>query len=343
MREVDQQLLRRALTVVRRGLPVSAWDLHAASIALDRSSHEEHLRKADDEVDRTLFGDFERFRGAAHLTLPFRLEPHAVAAIRTHLEGHAVHPGPHTLSSMDGCRQAPLDEIRRTSSFAGYTLDQVLRTPGLIDLFNRPAIVDFVEHYLRCVPTLYSLNAWWSFPAAAPELGHVQFFHRDSDDWKFCTLFLYLTDVDLEGGPHQVVPGSQTVCGMEHVLARARDRGEDVDGFEPAASFASPLGSDWVTHGDRLFKGSIHDITGPAGTMFLVNPLALHRGLVPSRTPRLMVWARYGLGPNTNSADQERGPLSRSQLTTTLRDTPRNRYINRLLFEFDRGPFIPGK
>jgi hypothetical protein len=76
--------------------------------------------------------------------------------------------------------------------------------------------------------------------------------------------------------------------------------------------------------------------------MFLVNTLALNRGLVPSSTPRLMLWARYGLGPNTNSADLEQRPLCRAQLATALPDTPRNRYVNRLLFEFDRGPFIPG-
>ena len=49
-------------------------------------------------------------------------------------------------------------------------------------------------------------------------------------------------------------------------------------------------------------------------------------------------WARYGLGPNTNSADLEMGPLGLRQVSTTLQDTPRNRYVNRLLFEFDRRP-----
>jgi hypothetical protein len=72
--------------------------------------------------------------------------------------------------------------------------------------------------------------------------------------------------------------------------------------------------------------------------MFLANTLALHRGLLP-RSPRLMIWARYGLGPNSNSADLEQGPLSRSQIVTSLADTPRNRYVNRLMFEFDRGPY----
>jgi hypothetical protein len=72
--------------------------------------------------------------------------------------------------------------------------------------------------------------------------------------------------------------------------------------------------------------------------MFLVNTIAMHRGLMPTRTPRLLLWARYGLGRTCISADREHGPLARRQVRTTLPDTARNRFINRLMFEFDRGP-----
>jgi hypothetical protein len=59
---------------------------------------------------------------------------------------------------------------------------------------------------------------------------------------------------------------------------------------------------------------------------------------MPKTKPRLIAWARYGMGPNTNSADIEQGPLASAQVRTSLKDTPRNRYVNRLLFEFDRRP-----
>ena len=79
-------------------------------------------------------------------------------------------------------------------------------------------------------------------------------------------------------------------------------------------------------------------LTGPAGSTFLVNTPALHRGVVPTRTHRLLIWARYGLGPNTNSADLERGPLGIWLVRTKLQGTPRERYIKRLLVQFDRKP-----
>ena len=79
-------------------------------------------------------------------------------------------------------------------------------------------------------------------------------------------------------------------------------------------------------------------LTGPAGTMLLVNTLALHRGLMPENKPRLVLWARYGLGRTCISADQEHGPLARRMVGTKMAPTPRNRYVNRLMVDFDIGP-----
>jgi len=100
---------------------------------------------------------------------------------------------------------------------AGYT-DFVLKAPRLLEALNDPALIDLIEQYLGCVPTLYSLNAWWTFPADKPEMTNVQFFHRDTDDWRFLTLFLYLTDVGPDGGPHEAIPGSHSIDGMKRRL-----------------------------------------------------------------------------------------------------------------------------
>lgn len=336
MPDVDQRLLGRAMAAVRLSMPSSSWDRHAQAIVADRLSRERHLRKADEDLDRGLFGEIDNFRSNGVLRLPSGLTPDEVLALRTTLEALPVHAGPHILSGP--ALQRPLAEVRQETQLAGYTPDQLLRIPGLVDLFNRPDIIDFVEQYLGCVPTLYSLNAWWSFPAPTPALAFVQYFHRDTDDWRFCSLFTYLTDVDALGGPHQIIAGSHSLTGMQGLVDRARAEGRDVGDFDTVDSFVTSLGEGFSRRCERLFSDSIQNITGPAGTMFLANTLALHRGLLP-QSPRLMIWARYGLGPNSNSADLEQGPLSRVQIVTSLPDTPRNRYVNRLLFEFERGPY----
>jgi hypothetical protein len=337
MREVDQHLLSRALAIVRRKLPSSAWADFADAIAVDRSRHEAHLRKPEQTIDRSLLGEIDTFRSRALLKVPCGLDQESVTVLRRQLAALPVHRGPHVLSA--GGPPRPLEYTQLRSQMAGYSMDQLLRTPGLVDLLNRPDIIDFIELYLGCVPTLYSVNAWWSFPADQPDLLHVQYFHRDTDDFRFCALFICLTDVNAATGPHQVITGSHTAAGMQRLLEQARTRGEDTASFDIERSFVDFFGQGFSARCERLFGDAIENVTGPAGTMFLVNTIALHRGLVPSDSPRLMIWARYGLGRNTNSADLEQGPLCRRQVCTALDDTPRNRYINRLLFEFDRGPY----
>jgi hypothetical protein len=336
MREIDQKLMSRAAAVIRKGMPSCDWSAFADLIVKDRSNRERHLNKTATEMNRDLAGGLERFQADGVVVHPLKLEPEKVAEVRKHLEGLPVYTGHHIFSSDK--RQRALADVRREASFAGYTADQVLRTPHLVEFFNKPAIIDFLQLALGCVPTLYSVNAWWSFPARTPKDLGSQFFHRDNDDWRFFTLFVYLTDVDEESGPHQLIAGSHTFEGMERLIGRAKTASSGTVSVDAVRSFTNFFGEEFSTECEKLFRDSIVDIKGPAGTVFMANTVAIHRGLMPTKTPRLVAWARYGLGPNSNSIDLEQGPLSHHQVFGHLSDTPRNRYINRLLFEFDRAP-----
>ena len=211
-----------------------------------------------------------------------------------------------------------------------------MRAPHLLEFFNQPTIVDFVQSALGCVPTLYSVNAWWSFPAYSPKHLNNQYFHRDTDDWRFFTLFVYLTDVDEDAGPHQLIAGTHTLEGTKVLIERAKNGGTTEVQIVPMESFTNYFGADFSLSCEKYLGGSTVNIVGPAGTTFIANTIAMHRGLLPKKTPRLVAWARYGLGPNTNSMDLEQGPLSHHLVSVRLKDSDRNRYINRLLLEFDR-------
>jgi hypothetical protein len=275
---------------------------------------------------------FPSLRASSFVHLPMTLaDP---TAVRAHLEQFPVHKGPHTYSF--DTQQMPLEQAKTRFPIAGYRTDQILRAPGLIDQLNDPRLLDLIEGYMGCVPTLYSVNGWWSFPADKPEMYNSQYFHRDTDDWRFVVLFIYLTDVDAQSGPHQVIPGSHSVEGMKKLSGRP----SWFRSFDPKRTFTNSMGAEFAQETERMFGDRIVDIVGNAGSMFLVNTLALHRGLMPTKKPRLLLWARYGLGPTAFSADREQGPLAKRQLPTSLPDTPRNRYVNRLLFQFDRGPWL---
>jgi hypothetical protein len=322
---MDEQsdLLRRALDVVRLQMPQHEWDRYAEAIVQERRKTEAHLRCGPPS------GDFRhllpQLYGSSFARLPMTLE--SVASMRAYLEQLPVHKGPHAYTY--DASQVPLDVARRDFPIVGYRSDQLVRAPRLLEQLNDPRLIDLIEAYLGCVPTLYSVNAWWSFPAEKPELYYSQYYHRDTDDWRFITLFIYLTDVGADGGPHQVIPGSHSLEGMKKLAPRGWLRP-----FDAAATFSNAMGKEFAAECEHRFGDQAESLVGPAGSMFLVNTLALHRGLMPTRQPRLLMWARYGLGPTVISADQEHGPIARRQIPGKLEDSPRNRYINRFLIRF---------
>src|SRR5471032_1817355 len=97
---------------------------------------------------------------------------------------------------------------------------------------------------------------------------------------------------------------------MQRLVAAAKERGLDTSGFDTERSFVDHFGKEFSLLCKTLYADDVWNGLGPAGTMFLVNTIALHRGLMAKQKPRLVVWARYGLGPNTNSADLEQGTLN---------------------------------
>lgn len=326
---VFTDLTGRAITAIRRSTPRHKWDEIAEVIVRDRQKVEAELKSAAPQSNfRALLPEL---RERSHVKIPGLLDN--AARLRDYFGTLPVHKGAHVFS-FDGAMRS-LADVRSDFPMAGYNSDFVLKAPGLLETLNDPALIDLIEQYLGCVPTLYSLNAWWTFPAEKPEMTNVQFFHRDTDDWRFLTLFLYLTDVGPDGGPHEVIPGSHSVDGMKKLLKSVPWWRSKMD---VERSFVDDMGEEFSSACEQHFRNAAVQLTGPAGSMFLVNTLALHRGIVPTRTDRLIIWARYGLGPNTNSADLERGPLGIRLVPTKLQGTPREKYINRLLVQFDRKP-----
>jgi|LNAP01.1.fsa_nt_gb hypothetical protein len=332
--ETDEAL-RRTLVAVRRQIPQDKWDSFADGIANARRPLEENMR-ADRPADN-FSALLPTLKSCSHAMLPVRLT--GVSDIRSHLDQLPVYKGPHPHTFPDN-KPLPIAQASAEFPIVSYRWQDVVYAPGLMDQLNDPRLIDLIEAYLGCVPTLYGVNAYWSFPADEPQLYYQQHFHRDTDDWRFVALFIYLTDVDHGAGPHQLVPGSHSLEGT--VALTDVDRSWNPFNKPDASvvearrfaerSFTDSIGAEFSELCNRHMAGKAHSVVGPAGTMFLVNTLALHRGLTPVSQPRLVVWARYGLAPPAELPP----PIPMIDQVSPLRipDTPRNRYINRLIFDF---------
>lgn len=170
-------------------------------------------------------------------------------------------------------RAVPLDRVSPEVTIADYSLITVLSCPLIMALINDPEVLSLASAYLGCCPTLSSVGLRWSFPSRS-RASDVQRFHRDPDDWRFVKLFVYLTEVDENSGPHVYVQGSHRTD--VELRARSYDLARIEKAFGPDA---------------------VQTVTGPRGTAFMADTAGIHMGRPPSDRPRLMLVAQYSLLP----------------------------------------------
>ena len=145
-----------------------------------------------------------------------------------------------------------------------------LNAPHVLAIANDPRVLAAVSEALGARPIISSLIAWWSIPHPG-EARDAEMFHRDVDDWRFIKLFIYLTDVDEESGPHAYVPGSY---GSEGLRSIRRYADAEVQAAYPDKTII---------------------ITGKAGDSFLENTQGLNRGIPPQSRLRLLFQVIYSL------------------------------------------------
>jgi hypothetical protein len=147
----------------------------------------------------------------------------------------------------------------------------VMTAPHLVELANDPRIMGVASSFLGCKPTISYLAAWWSYPTQTGAQ-QAEFFHRDVDDWRFLKLFVYLTDVAADNGPH--------------VYVRASARSGD---FRKIRRYTD----DEVIQ--RFGTDAVLTLTAPSGHGFLENTFGIHKGQPVAHAPRLIFQAVYGL------------------------------------------------
>lgn len=282
------------------------------------------------------------------------LTPEQVADIRRHLEPHPVF-NRWMAEVSDGVPHA-LEGAGRESLFGSYARSVILSAPHLLDLAVHPWVQTLVEHYLGCPSTLTSMNVWWSFAGhQVSQLGNSQDFHRDTEAYRSCVVFLYLSDVTLQSGAHCYIQRSHS---LEAVTALFAERGirmlrselaqdmryaQDLNSaFRPDALVCDQdrplepidlfmLSVDGYGGGQvymKIFKDLLAAVVGPAGTAFAADTYGLHAGLPPIEQNRLCVWLRYAVDPMYPAKPVDPG-LEQLVFGGRVPDTPRNRFLLR--------------
>lgn len=157
---------------------------------------------------------------------------------------------------------------------ADYHLNDVIACPHLLALANSPQLLGLAACHMRCKPTISALGLRWSFPVPGND-SDLQAFHRDSEDWRYLKVLVYLTDVDREAGPHVYLRGSH----LTQAPVRLR--------FYSDKEIVS-------TYGEEQLLTAL----GTRGFCFAVDTAGIHKGTAPRRLPRLMLQIQYSLLPS---------------------------------------------
>jgi len=252
-----------------------------------------------------------------HVSLP-PVNAERVAAMRDYFETQPVFPG----SYVAGPERYTLNEARG-GNFASFPLLTVFNCPHLVEIANTPKTLAIVERFIGTTPTILGYSAWWSFAQPDHPI-EAQLFHIDGDDYLFAKMFIYLTDVGEEDGPHTFFERSQDL----DYLRAIRDSWPGGRGEFENWLFGMFRKSDGQSK--RVFGTEPVEITGPRGTCFMANTFGVHKGPPPRKSDRLVCQVLYGITPRLQETFEpvRLGTVEASHLPPTLADAPYN-YVNR--------------
>lgn len=190
------------------------------------------------------------------------------------------------------------NEVSPLTQVANYKREDLVGIKEVLEIANDPKVLTFAQEFLGATPTISNINAWWSF-GEKEAAEQAQFFHRDVDDYKFIKLFFYLTDVEMENGPHVYVESSS-----------------NDDHFKKIRRFSDAEIEE--TYG----KDKIKYFTGKKGEAFFVNTYGIHKGLLPEKGKRLILQVQYSI----NEVGVE-------NYVPQKNESNYNKYVNRLLIK----------
>lgn len=212
--------------------------------------------------------------------------------------------------------------IPEYARYRHYDVRDMLATPFVVGLCNSFELVKIASAYLGAPATLSDIACWESFPTQLGEAG-AQVFHQDRGDFRSLNLFIYLSDVSYEHGPHEFYRGTHRFSNLKALADRLP--------IEDREKFLSHIDS-------HRYDGSILEryllppsvMVGQRGTGFLEDTNGIHRGRPPSGGVRTCFQLVYTLVKQRNTLNG----ISRCSLQSKKKIHRALVYANRYVYEY---------
>lgn len=145
-----------------------------------------------------------------------------------------------------------------------YRANDLLANSDIQNLIADPSLLALAESYLGAAPKLDVLGMWWHTKFHdQPDSMAAQMYHFDLDRPRWLKIFIYLTDVGQENGPHSFIEGTHHIDSipgkfMHRGYARISD--EEIHnefGATREVVFVAPRGSIIAEDTIGLHKGAV--------------------------------------------------------------------------------------
>ena len=183
-------------------------------------------------------------------------------------------------SAMQPARDVLFDPNNPAAVRYDYSAALLLDNPDVQALLADQSILCLAQEYLGCQPLADVLNMWWHTNYhAQPDSQAAQFFHFDMDRIKWLKIFIYLTDVGSDNGPHSFVRGSQRSGAIPlRLLLRGYERLTDQDVR------------------DNFSEDACLEFAAPRGSIIVEDTRGLHKGAHVRGEPRLILQLQFSNG-----------------------------------------------
>ncbi len=173
-----------------------------------------------------------------------------------------------------------------------YDAYDLINNEDIQELLADQSILSVVQAYLNCQPVADVLSMWWHTNYSdTPDSMAAQYFHFDMDRLKWLKIFIYITDVESDNGPHVFVEGSHATGGIpSSMLKRGYVRIMDDEIFSTYPS------------------EKIHSFTAPKGSIIIEDTRGFHKGSHVSGNSRLVLQLQFSnslFGANYKQAQMQ--------------------------------------
>jgi len=161
--------------------------------------------------------------------------------------------------------------------------NNISRLTGTIDLNKNSPVkklltskpfLSLAQNFLNTKEFSINASFFISNPAILTkeeQYANAQYFHWDNDFTKFLKVYIYLSDVDKDSGPHILIPNTHKKKLLKHSLCRLYTDQEIYNSYDKK----------------EIFLGS-------KGSLFFSDGYGLHKGETPQKNTRLILNAHFG-------------------------------------------------